>query len=79
LRFRITYYCVTIAMLFCLSLSFERRAHAYIDPGSGLLMLQAVGTVLAGALFTVRRRIKALFIRSKPVETTETPTRATKA
>ena len=66
MRLRLTYLLVTFAMFFCLSLGFERQAHAYIDPGSGLLMLQAAGTVLAGVLFTVRRRIKALFTRSKP-------------
>lgn len=65
MRLKISYLFVTVAMFFCLSLSFERRAHAYIDPGSGLLMLQAAGTVMTGVLFTLRRRIKALFVRSK--------------
>jgi hypothetical protein len=69
MRLRIAYFFVTVAMLCCLSLSLERRAYAYIDPGSGLLMLQAAGTVLTGVLFTLRRRIKALFTRSKPAET----------
>jgi len=66
MRLRITYLAVTVAMIFCLSLSLERRAMAYVDPGSGLLILQGVGTVLTGVLFTLRRRIKALFTRSKP-------------
>ena len=79
LRLKITYYVVTFAMLFCLALSFERQAHAYIDPGSGLLMLQAAGTIVAGALFTVRRRIKALFTRSKPAEPTKATTPAPEA
>jgi hypothetical protein len=68
LRLKIAYYFVTVAMLFCLSVSLERRAYAYIDPGSGLLMLQAAGTVLTGVLFTLRKRIKSLFTRSKAVE-----------
>jgi hypothetical protein len=55
-------------MLFSLSLSLEPRAYAYVDPGSGLLMLQAAGTVLTGVLFTLRRRIKSLFSRDKPTE-----------
>ena len=66
MRLRITYYFVTLAMLFCLCLSTERKAFAYVDPGSGLLMLQAAGTVLTGVLFTARKRIKALLFRSKP-------------
>jgi hypothetical protein len=52
-------------MLFSLCLALEPRAYAYIDPGSGLLMLQAAGTILTGILFTLRRRIKALFSRNK--------------
>jgi hypothetical protein len=68
LRLKIAYYFVTVAMLLCLSISLERRAYAYIDPGSGLLMLQAAGTVLTGVLFTLRKRIKSMFTRSKPAE-----------
>lgn len=68
MRLKLSYFVVTVAMLFCLSLSVERRAYGYVDPGSGLLILQGVGTVLTGVLFTLRRRIKALFTRSKPVE-----------
>lgn len=68
MRLKLSYVFVTIAMLFCLSLSLERKAYGYVDPGSGLLILQGVGTVLTGVLFTLRRRIKALFTRTKPVE-----------
>ncbi len=56
-------------MLFCLCLGLERRAYAYVDPGSGLLMLQAAGTVLTGVLFTLRKRIKSLMTRNKTAET----------
>ena len=66
MRFKCSSIFVTLAVFFCLSLSFERRAFGYVDPGSGLLILQGVGTVLTGVLFTLRRRIKALFTRSKP-------------
>jgi hypothetical protein len=69
LRLKFTYSVVTVAMFFTLSLAFERRAYAYVDPGSGLLMLQAAGTVLTGVLFTLRRRIKSLFTRNKSAET----------
>jgi hypothetical protein len=69
LRLKIAYYVVTLGMLFSLSLALEPRAYAYIDPGSGLLMLQAAGTVLTGVLFTLRKRIKSLFTRNKSAET----------
>jgi hypothetical protein len=65
---RALYSLVTIAMFFALSVAFERRAYAYVDPGSGLLMLQAAGTVLTGVLFTLRRRIKSLFTRNNSSE-----------
>lgn len=69
MRIKIAYSVVTLAMLFSLSLALERRAYAYVDPGSGLLMLQAAGTILTGVLFTLRRRIKSLFTRNKSAET----------
>ncbi len=68
MRLKIAYYMVTAAMLFSFSLALERRAYAYVDPGSGLLMLQAAGTVLTGVLFTLRKRIKSLFTRNPPAE-----------
>jgi hypothetical protein len=68
MRLKFSYVLVTLAMLFCLSLSLERRAYGYVDPGSGLLILQGIGTVLTGVLFTMRSRIKALFTKSKPAE-----------
>ena len=68
MRLKIAYYFVTAAMLFCLGLGLERRAYAYVDPGSGLLMLQAAGTVFTGVLFTLRKRIKSLITRNKPAE-----------
>lgn len=67
MRFKLAYSIITIAMIFSLGLALEPRAYAYVDPGSGLLMLQAAGTVLTGVLFTLRRRIKTLFTRNKPV------------
>lgn len=68
LRSKLAYSVVTVLMFFSLSVALERRAYAYVDPGSGLLMLQAAGTVITGVLFTLRRRIKSLFSRNKPSE-----------
>ena len=68
MRLKLAYAVVTIAMLFSLSLALEPRAYAYVDPGSGLLMLQAAGTIVTGVLFTLRKRIKSLFSRDKSSE-----------
>jgi hypothetical protein len=47
-------------MVVCIFLAIEPRAYAYIDPGSGLLLVQGIGTVFTGVLFALRRRIKSL-------------------
>jgi hypothetical protein len=36
----------------------------YVDPGSGLLLLQAIGSVVASASIIFRRKIYSLFRRS---------------
>jgi hypothetical protein len=51
----------------CLALGTERRAMAYVDPGSGLLILQSAGSALAAAAYFMRRRIMALFSSKKEV------------
>ena len=38
-----------------------KPAHAYVDPGSGLLALQVGGSMLAGALFVMRTKLRKLF------------------
>ncbi len=39
---------------------------AYVDPGSGLLALQSIGSMLAAAAFFMRRRIMGLFNKRSP-------------
>ena len=59
----------------CLVVATERRAYAYVDPGSGFLVLQSMASVMAAAGFFLRRRIMALFTRSKsPTDKVEKPT-----
>ena len=52
-----------MTFLLCLSaaMTFEQRAHAYVDPGSGLLIFQVIGTLVTGSLLWCRRRIKNFF------------------
>jgi hypothetical protein len=38
-----------------------RPAYAYVDPGSGLLLVQMLGSTLAGMLFLLRKRVRQLF------------------
>jgi len=58
------YFAITLMLLIALSFTFERQAHAYVDPGSGLLIFQGISAVFSGALFYFRRRLKNLFIRT---------------
>lgn len=57
---RFTYCVVTCLLLFSLFISFERTAYAYVDPGSGLFLLQGISTAVVGALYYIRRRLKSM-------------------
>jgi hypothetical protein len=61
---KLKYLCVNVALVIALSFSFQRTAHAYVDPGSGLLAFQSISAVITGALFYFRSRLKSLFRRS---------------
>jgi hypothetical protein len=59
--------CLTLFFCFCLMVATERRAMAYVDPGSGLLAIQSLGSMLAAAAFFMRRRIMGLLNKKKPL------------
>lgn len=63
---RLVSVCLTLFCCACLMLATERRAMAYVDPGSGLLALQSIASMLAAAGFFMRRRIMGLFNKKKP-------------
>ncbi|MGA8940171.1 MAG: hypothetical protein WB439_13500 [Acidobacteriaceae bacterium] len=64
---------LTIFSCACLLLATERRAMAYVDPGTGLLALQSLGSLLAAAGFFLRRRIMGLFDKKKPLTSADSP------
>ena len=51
---------LTVLQIAALMVAFERPAHAYVDPGSGFVILQVAGSMLAGAMFYLRHRVKRL-------------------
>ncbi len=59
----------TCALVFAFLLAVQRPAYAYVDPGSGLLILQSVGSAVTGALLVFRRRIGKLLRREENVKT----------
>jgi hypothetical protein len=68
------YFAITLMLFITLSFTFEGQAHAYVDPGSGLLIFQGISAVFSGALFYFRRRLKGLFVRdSKAIPQSSRP------
>jgi hypothetical protein len=63
---KLKYFAITLMLLITLSFAFERQAHAYVDPGSGLLIFQGISAIVSGMLIYFRRRIKSLFTKSRP-------------
>lgn len=63
---KLKYLVVTVVLIVALSFTFERRAYAYVDPGSGLLIFQSISAVVSGTLFYFRRRIRGFFARTQP-------------
>ena len=61
---KLKYFAITLMLLIAFSFTFERQAHAYVDPGSGLLIFQGISAVFSGALFYFRRRLKNLFVKN---------------
>jgi hypothetical protein len=49
----------------CLLIATERRAMAYVDPGSGLLAIQSIASVFAAVGFFLRRTSLCPLLRGK--------------
>lgn len=62
--YHLKFFLLTFMFFVALSCALEGQAHAYVDPGSGLLIFQGISAVFSGALFYLRRRLKNLFIKS---------------
>ncbi|GAC1420408.1 MAG: hypothetical protein NVSMB62_14310 [Acidobacteriaceae bacterium] len=59
---------LTFVIAVCLLIGSERRAWAYVDPGTGLIALQTIASVVAAYAYFVRRKIRAFFVRRQPAE-----------
>jgi hypothetical protein len=61
-------------MVWCVLMSLERPAYAYVDPGSGLFLLQGISTAFLGLLYVVRRKLKLLWkSKEEAVQATAAP------
>lgn len=55
---KIAYVLVTCGLVVCFLLASERPAYAYVDPGSGLFLLQGIGSAFLGVLYVIRRKLR---------------------
>jgi hypothetical protein len=60
-----------VLIFFGAMLLFEQTAHAYADPGTGLLAVQAAGSALVATGWYLRRKIYAFFRPSTPKDEPE--------
>jgi hypothetical protein len=74
---RLISFTLAIFITLCMIVGTERRAFAYVDPGSGLIALQTIASVMAAYAYFVRRKIRAFFQRKKePVAVLAIPTKS---
>lgn len=57
---KLTYFLLTCGLVWCFLVACERPAYAYVDPGSGLFLLQGIGSAFLGVIYVVRRKLKLL-------------------
>lgn len=68
---KLTYFLLTCGLVWCFLVACERPAYAYVDPGSGLFLLQGIGSAFLGVLYVVRRKLKFLKPKAKAEESAE--------
>jgi hypothetical protein len=69
---RLVNFSLAVICCFCLMVATERRALAYVDPGTGLLAIQSIAAACTAGVYFMRRRIAALFGK-KPATPTPMP------
>jgi hypothetical protein len=57
---RCAWYAFGLLQIIVFLVAAVKPAHAYVDPGSGLLFFQVGGSMLAGTLFVLRAKIRKL-------------------
>ena len=57
------YFASAVCWFWVFLCAVERPAQAYVDPGSGIFLVQVFSSVFVGFTFLVRKRIRAFFGR----------------
>lgn len=55
---RCIYAVLTVSQFLLLLAAFEKPAYGYVDPGSGILLVQVLSSALGGVVFFLRKRIR---------------------
>ena len=54
-------YCICVVVWFFVLLCvIAQPAYAYVDPGSGLFVIQVIGSTFVGFAFLIRKRIRQM-------------------
>ena len=73
---RSLFYLLGALQIVALLVAFERPAQAYVDPGSGFVLLQVAGSMFAGAVYYMRHRLRRILNamrRSSPISSPASP------
>jgi hypothetical protein len=70
---RIASFALGCLTLVCLMIASEHRALAYVDPGSGLLVIQSAAAAVGSAAYFFRRKLRTLFSGNKTAEVVPSP------
>jgi hypothetical protein len=57
---KITSLLLSCGLVLCFLIACEKQAYAYVDPGSGLFLLQGIGAAFMGFIYVVRRKLKLI-------------------
>lgn len=68
---RLAYSALIGLQLALLLTAVERPAYGYVDPGSGMLVVQFVGSILSGGVFFLRKRLKQIFFPVKSAQVSQ--------
>jgi hypothetical protein len=55
---RCAYTILTVSQFILLLVAFEKPAYGYVDPGSGILLVQVLSSALGGVVFFLRKRLR---------------------
>lgn len=65
---RLSYVVLTACQFLFFIAAVQVPAHAYVDPGSGILVVQFVSSIIGAGIFFVRKRLKQFFFTAKPAQ-----------